>query len=72
MFSFKYFICTHPLLSGRAWGENPGTGQEVEELEKEKKWTKRRMLKWRSVKLQLFGLGNRLSGIESILPSVWP
>lgn len=37
MFSFKYFICTHPLLSGRAWGKNPGTGQEVEELEKEKK-----------------------------------
>jgi hypothetical protein len=24
-------------LSGRAWGKNPGTGQEVEELEKEKK-----------------------------------
>lgn len=37
LFSFKYFICTHPLLSGRAWGKNPGTGQEVEELEKEKK-----------------------------------
>ena len=72
LFSFKYVICTHPLLSGGAWGENPGTGQEVEALEKEKKWTKRWMLKWRSVKLQLFGLGNRLSGIESISPSVWP